>query len=205
MDAEAVRRAWSERTGEYSPDYYANYGPNATSEWLRDRLEETVGRDAAVLEVGCSAGRHLACLHDAGFRNLWGVDINASALTVLAHNYPALAEDAQFRTAAIEDAVEAFEAGQFDAVYAVETLQHLHPDSAWVFEALAGLTDDVLVTVEVEAPVGDAPADERVNYVHDDLPLYYRNWRDVFEPLGLEQVEVAAFERDRARVFRRTR
>ena len=206
MDAEAVRRAWSERTGEYSPDYYAYYGPNATSEWLRARLVATVGRDATVLELGCSAGRHLAHLHDDGFRDLWGVDINESSLAVLAQSYPALAEDGRFRVEAIEDAVGGFDDGQFDAVYSVETLQHLHPDSDWVFDELARVVDGVLVTVEVESPVdGTGSDDPSVNYVDAKVPLYYRDWRAVFEPRGFEQVDEEALVRDRARVFRHRR
>ena len=83
MDAEATLDAWADRTGEYSPEYYAYYGPDDTSERLLATLDEQVGRGASVLELGCSAGRHLAYLHEHGYEALAGVDVNADALDAL--------------------------------------------------------------------------------------------------------------------------
>lgn len=198
MNSDDVRREWADRSGEYSPTYYAHYGPNETSEAVRELLDERVGRDATVLELGCSSGRHLAHLLDAGYDDLHGVEINEEAFDVMAENYPELAERGTFYADAIESVAPEFEDDRFDAVFSVETLQHIHPDDAWVFDDLARIAGDLLVTVENE----DGHADGDVNYVDDDLPLYYRDWSAVFEDRGL--VEVAAFERDRdtVRAFR---
>ncbi|MFB6178072.1 MAG: class I SAM-dependent methyltransferase, partial [Halobaculum sp.] len=35
MNSDEVRRRWADRSGEFSPEYYAYYGPNATSETIR--------------------------------------------------------------------------------------------------------------------------------------------------------------------------
>lgn len=197
MDAEATERAWHGRTGEYSPDYYAHYGPDATSERVRANLDATVGPDGTVLELGCSAGRHLAHLYAHGYRDLWGVDINADAGTVMRQAYPALAADGTFAFDAIQAVINGFDDGQFDAVYSVETLQHLHPDHDWVFAEVARVTDGVLVTVEVEPDAGPA-----VTYVNDEFPLYRRDWAAVFTGLGFELVETEDLGRATLRVFR---
>jgi hypothetical protein len=43
--------------------------------------------------VGCSADRHLAHLHDAGFSRLSGVEVNPEAFAVMRETHPALAAD----------------------------------------------------------------------------------------------------------------
>lgn len=202
MDANAVLQAWHGRTGAYSPDYYAYFGSNETSEAIRDVLDAAVDRDASVLELGYSAGRHLAHLYDGGYRHLSGVDINRDALEVMAEAYPALAEAGTFYVDAFEDVLPTFDDGRFDVVFAVETLQHVHHDNAWVFEEVARVTDDLLVTVELEGDAGDDPtADPAVSYVDDAFPLYYRDWGQVFGDLGLEQVESRPLGKDTLRVF----
>jgi SAM-dependent methyltransferase len=150
VNSEEIRRQWAERSGEFSPEYYAYYGPNGTSERVLGLLDRYVDRDARVLELGCSSGRHLAHLYEHGFENLSGIDVNDEAFEVMAATYPDLADAGTFHRGAIEDVVVGFEDGRFDAVYSVQTLQHVHPDAEWVFEELVRITDDLLVTVENE-------------------------------------------------------
>ena len=203
MDADDVRREWAERTGEYSPEYYAYRGPNETSEAVRALLVEEVGRDAAVMEVGCSAGRHLAHLHEDGFRNLHGVEINAEAVEVMADAYPDLAADGTFHADALGDVLPAFDDGAFDAVYSVETLQHIHPDDDDVFDELARVAEDVLVTVENEEPSGSPDAaDPDVTRIRGEVPLYHRDWRRIFARRGFVQVASESAGQDTFRAFR---
>ncbi len=201
-DAEAVHRAWAERTGEYSPGYYAYYGSTEVSERIRGALAAALDRDAAVLELGCSSGRHLSHLHDRGFRNLAGIDLNEAAFDVMERSYPDLAADGTFYRDTIETVVSTFADDQFDAVYSVETLQHIHPESEWVFEEIARITDTVLITVEVEADDGSVPGSDGVNFVREDVPLYYRDWGRIFTRLGFEQTDQWTVKKDTGRVFR---
>jgi SAM-dependent methyltransferase len=205
-----VRDEWADRSGEYSPEYYAYRGPDETSESVRAVLTEHLPADAAVMELGCGSGRHLAHLHDAGFSNLSGLDVNGESFDVLAEEYPELNEAGEFTCDTIESAVPAFDDDRFDAVYSVETLQHVHPDEAWVFAEIARVAGDLVVTVENEgddSPVenerDDSPADDpEVNYVREDIPLYYRDWAAVFGDLGCEQLRTESRSRDTLRVFR---
>ena len=202
MDSQQVRESWADRSGEYSPGYYAYYGPNDTSERLREHLDAHLDASGAILEIGCSSGRHLAHLLAGGYGDLSGVEINEAAVDVMADSYPELAAAGTFHVAAIQDVVTEFADGQFDAVYSVETLQHLHPDDEWVFDELCRITDDLLVTVENE---GDreqrSPRDPPVNYVRDDIPLYYRNWKRIFTDRGLTEVSSGRLDPNTLRVF----
>ena len=202
MDSEEVRDHWAERSGEYSPEYYAHYGPDDTSETLLAILDRHLDREASVLELGCSSGRHLAHLHEHGYYDLSGIEVNEDAFDVMAETYPDLAEAGAFYPAAIEDVVGDFADDRFDAVYSVETLQHVHPDAEWVLGELVRITGDLLVTVETEGGDGSRAPESDVNYVNDVFPLYYRDWHDVFTGLGLEEVRAETGERDTVRVFR---
>ena len=203
MDSNEVRREWAERTGEYSPEYYAYYGPNETSELLQETLGRIVDTDAAVLELGCSSGRHLKHLHDHGYGDLHGVDINDDAFDVMAEHYPRLAEGGSFRTGALEELLPEYPDDAVDVVYSVETLQHVHPDDEWVFDELVRVTGDLLVTAENE---GNSPQRGRgevdVSRVEGEFPLYHRNWKDVFTDRGLAQLLREPTDRDTVRVFR---
>ena len=203
MEPNSVRESWTNRAGEYSPQYYAHYGPNETSAVIREALDARLDRDAAVLELGCGSGRHLDHLATHGFEDLSGVDINAEAFDTMRETYPELAAEGTFHCGAIEDLVGEFEDGAFDAVYSVETLQHLHPDAEWAFEEIARITDEVLITAEIEVPAGESgSADRDVNYVDDETPLYYRDWSEIFTSLALVEVDVTRGKRDTTRTFR---
>lgn len=203
MDPDDVRRDWAERSGKYSPEYYAEIGPNEVSETLVRVLDHYVDTDAAILELGCGSGRHLAHLHDHGFENLTGIDINDESLDVMAEYYPRLAESGTFHTGPLEEFVPDVDTDAFDVVYSVETLQHVHPDDEWVFESIARITADLLITAENE---GNSPergrGDAAVSYVDDEFPLYHRNWKNVFTDLGFAQLIREPTARDTIRVFR---
>ena len=198
MNEDDVRRAWAGRSGEFSPEYYAYRGADETTARVRDLLERHVGRDARVLEVGCSVGRHLAHLLDHGFDRLTSIEVNDEAFAVMRETYPDLAERGTFHRDAVENVLPDLATDAVDATFSVETLQHIHPDAEWVFAELARVTADLVVTVENE---GD-DADGGVNYVDEGLPLFYRDWGAVFEDLGLVEVAVHDGDRDTTRAFR---
>ncbi|ELZ82251.1 hypothetical protein C455_03549 [Haloferax larsenii JCM 13917] len=203
MGPNDVRRQWADRSGEFSPEYYAYYGPNETSEAIHQILDDAIDPSASVLELGCGSGRHLSHLRDNGFESVYGIDINDDSFEVMREAYPELAASGTFYAAAIEDVVEEFDDGQFDVVYSIETLQHIHPDDAWVFEELARCTNDLLVTVENEGADDDQSNGSDVNDTQYDFPLYYRDWNDIFTQFGFSQRDVARDDPDTLRVFER--
>ncbi|AGB37797.1 class I SAM-dependent methyltransferase [Natronococcus occultus] len=197
MNTDEIHDRWADRTGAYSPAYYAHYGPNETSELLCELVGRVVGPDATVLELGCSSGRHLAHLHEHGYDDLHGVDINAEAFEVMERAYPDLAAAGTFHHTTLEEFVRGCETDAFDVVYSVETLQHLHPDAEWVFDELVRLASSLLVTGETDA---DGPADDTSEDVAgsptvtevreaDGMPLYVRDWSRAFTDRGWIELE----------------
>ena len=122
MEPDDNRRGWAERSGDYSPEYYAKIGPNEVSKTLATVLEYYAHEDAEILEVGCGSGRHLAHLRDNGFKNLSGIDINDDSFDVMAERYPRLAATGTFHTGAIEGVIPEFPDDAFDVVYSVKTV-----------------------------------------------------------------------------------
>jgi SAM-dependent methyltransferase len=203
MDPSDNHQSWADRSGEFSPEYYARLGPNEVTETLAEVFDHYVDTDAEVLELGCSSGRHLAHLRSQGYENLTGIDINDESFEVMAEAFPELAETGTFHTGAIEDILPEMDDDAFDVVYSVETLQHVHPDNEWTFDEVIRVTNDLLITAENE---GNSPkrgrGDAEVSYVNDDFPLYHRNWKDVFSERGLAQLLEEPGKRDTVRVFR---
>jgi len=203
MDPEDVRRDWADRSGRFSPNYYAEIGPNEVSETIGEVIGHYAIEDAEILEVGCGCGRHLEHLRRQGFENLTGIDINPDAFEVMGDHYPELVETGTFLDGALEDHLPEMPDDAFDAIYTVETLQHVHPDDAWVFDEFQRLTTDLLVTAENE---GNGPnrgqGETDVSYVDDEFPLYHRNWKQVFSERGFAQLIREPTDRDTIRVFR---
>ncbi|MFB6151132.1 MAG: class I SAM-dependent methyltransferase [Haloarculaceae archaeon] len=197
-----THRAWADRTEEYSPEYYADIGANDVTDTLVSVLEYYASEDARILEVGCSSGRHLAHLREAGYEKLTGIDVNDDAFDVMAERYPRLAETGTFHTGAIEDLLPEFDDDAFDVVYSVETLQHVHPDNAWAFEELVRVAGDLLITAENEGNSPERGKDTHVSCVDGDFPLYHRDWHRVFTDRGLAQLLCEPGNRDTVRVFR---
>ena len=128
-----------------------------------------------ILEIGCNVGRNLNYLFLAGFKKLVGIEINKKAIRLLKQSYPELARYAKIYNKPVEEVITGFKNGAFDIVFTMAVLQHIHPDSEFIFSEIARVTNRFLVTIE----------DERgISWRH-----FPRNYKRVFESLGLEQVE----------------
>ncbi len=87
--------------------------------------------------------------------------------------------------------------GRFDLVYTMAVLEHVHDDAAQVFAGIARVCRSFLITIEDE---------RRTSWRH-----FPRNYRRIFELLGLAQLHEERCEREThglspahvARVFRR--
>jgi SAM-dependent methyltransferase len=203
MDPEEVRQHWADRSGAYSPTYYAQKGPNEVSETLVDVLGHYAADDAVILELGCGSGRHLETLRRAGFSELAGIDVNDESFDVMVEYFPRLADIGTFHTAALEEFLPDCAEDAFDVMVTVETLQHVHPENAWVFDEFARVTADLLVTAENEGNSPDRGRGEGdVSQVDGEFPLYHRDWQAVFAERGFTQLLCEPTKRDTIRVFR---
>ncbi len=144
--------------------------------------------------IGCNAGRNLDHLHRGGYTNLSAIEISQAAIDLFRSTYPAAAQATEIRVDAVENAVRDFTDGQFDLVFTLAVLEHVHKTSEWVFPEIARITGRLLITIE----------DERTH----SWRHFPRNYGTIFGALGMVEVEQIANPPDLpggfvARVFRK--
>lgn len=177
------------RTGSWRcHEYWRNpYLPNdkpvaylsEPSDGREDYLVEYIGkyadRDDRVLEIGCNVGRNLNKLHEYGYLKLFGVEICGEALGLMKIGYPELYCDVQTRHTAIEHFIEEVPDGYYDVVFTMAVLEHIHPDSDWIFPHIARIAKKVVITIEDE--------------LSTSWRSFRRNYREYLEIGDMVQVE----------------
>lgn len=144
---------------------------NKRSEYLVSLVKQYVKSDASILELGCNVGRNLNHLWKAGYRNLSGVEVNPDALKLMKQNFP----DMKVITyeGAIEELIKRL--GEYDLVFTMAVLEHIHNDSEWVFSGIARKAKGHLITIEGEKKI--------------ESELHFpRNYKIIFESLSMQQV-----------------
>ena len=134
---------------------------------------EYVGKDARILELGCSVGVTLDAMRTAGYHNLTGIEINTESVELMRQLYPDLMEEATILTGSIEEHLPGL--GEYDLIYSKAVLCHIHPRSETIFEQMAERARWI-ITVEDELTSGSGRH-------------FPRNYRRVFAPFGFKQVE----------------
>lgn len=196
-EREALWEFWRHPDEDNAPETYLCDAARRQSERLVELVRRYAGPGARILEIGSNLGRNLHYLYEAGYRNLEAVEINADAVAMFRRLFPEAAGATTVHVAPVEQAIRDFPDGAFDVVFTMATLEHLHVDSAWVFAEMVRILQGTLVTVEDEWGV---------SWRH-----FPRNYKRVFEPLGLAQVWREKCNRERyglpgdfvARVFRK--
>ena len=189
---EELHAHWRDPDGLNRPADYLE--PTARSQFLLGFVEPYLTPGARILEIGCNVGRNLAHLFEAGHRDLTGIEINTAALALLRESFPELGQTATLIGAPVEDVIRDLPDASFDMVFAMAVLEHIHPDSEWIFGEMVRISRSVVVTIE----------DEHGTSRHH-VP---RDYRAVFEGHGMRQLaeqDVSAaegFPTDfRARIF----
>lgn len=145
------------------------------SRYLVGVLERHVGKDASVLEIGCNVGRNLHFLLEAGWRDVAGVEISEQAVELMKQAFPDVAERAAIHVGPVEEHLKRFGDGQFDVVFTMAVLEHIHPESEWIFPEMVRVAGKRLVVLEDE--------------VSRTWRHWPRNYREIFEGAGARQVE----------------
>lgn len=163
---------WREPDAPNRAEGYVN--PIERSQFLLDLLEPFVSRDDPILEIGSNVGRNLEHLRLAGFKHLAGIEISSKALEAMRSAYPELVSAVTIYNAPVEDVIRGLPDGSFGAVFTMAVLEHIHPDSDWIFAEMVRICRGVIVTIEDE---------ESQTWRH--IP---RDYRSIFESLGMLQV-----------------
>jgi putative sugar O-methyltransferase len=111
-----------------------------------------VPTSARVLEIGCNVGRNLAYLHDRGYHNLVGIEINPNAIAMLRQTFPQLGATTIHEGSAGEH-MATFVDDEFDLIFTMAVIEHLHPDeAATVFDDMVRVGKEI-VAIEPEGRV----------------------------------------------------
>lgn len=185
------------RVEEYwkEADTYKSYLNVTTWKVVAELFLKYIDPQWFILELGCSVGLTLHYLYDIGYKELTGLDINASALEELRKNFPEL-EKVPLLQGSIPDLMP--HCPRFDVIFSKATLCHVPYEYDWVLASIADRADRYIITVENEKTFK-----ERETNRH-----FKRNYKDTFEQWQFEQVEEIYPVPDMhlayvARVFRR--
>jgi len=144
------------------------------SQYLLKILDEYAEKSDKIFELGCNIGRNLNHLYTNGYKNLETVEINEIALEKLKKSFPEMAQAAKLNNSSAEEFMPSLSGRQFDVIYTMAVLLHIHPDSEWIFEHMARATGKYLVIIEAESSI--------------EYKLYARNYKTIFEGYGMTEI-----------------
>ena len=146
-------------------DYFAK---EHRSKMLYDFIKDEIPKGAVGLEIGCNVGRNIAYLTARGYKNISGIDINQNAVELGKQKWRNISLEA----ISIESYFQNNEKVPF--IFTMAVLEHLYPTSfGQIKRKLAN--SEYLVTIEDE---------NSKSFSH-----YPRNYKEIFEGLGLLQIE----------------
>jgi len=110
----------SRNAGDWDEFYKKQWGVTRTE--LNEEFFSSLKKDSSFLEVGCNRANQLMILHEQGFENLWGIDINKKALHIAKENK-------QFNLVEGSGFDIPFKDGFFDVVFTSGVLIHIAPEN----------------------------------------------------------------------------
>lgn len=146
----------------------------ARSQLLLENIKKIVEPDASILEIGCNVGRNLNYLFNSGFVKLSGVEISEEAVQLLKKSYPEMASESKIYNKPIEETINEFSDEEFNVVFTMAVLEHIHIESEWIFPELVRITKDFLITIEDEQGVS--------------WGRFPRKYKKIFGSLGMKQI-----------------
>ncbi len=169
-----LRQYWREPwDGQNLPHFYLEGEPR--SQFFVGIVKRYASPNTNILEIGCNVGRNLNHLFEAGFKNLEALEISEKAVQLLKQSYPEMARHTKIYNMPVEEIIKEFDDSQFDIVFTMAVLEHVHTDSEWIFSEMARITKSFLITIENEV---------NVSWRH-----FPRTYKKVFERLGMKQIE----------------
>lgn len=161
-DIEDLHEFWRQPTPQGNvPSNYV--GPVGRSEVLLQLISDFPS-DVRILEVGCNVGRNLAYLVDHGYTNVEGIEINPHAVELLRQTYPQLST-ATIHMGPAEEVLPSLGDDNFDLVFTMAVIEHIHPSSTRVFDDIVRVGKTVLA---IEPP---GHASHR-QYPHDVAQIF---------------------------------
>ncbi len=174
-----VHDYWQEKANydDNSPSKYADY--NVTTQRRAEYLYQIINQlglcgDDAILELGTNVGVVFSYLYDKGYHNLTGIEINPSAVALMKTTFPTMYANSKIITGTFEETLPVCSDNTYSVVYSIAVLMHVHPSSNFIFQHIARIAKNYIVTIEGENVIS---------------PKHFpRNYKDIFEKLGFKQV-----------------
>lgn len=161
---------------------------NYKSEFLYKFLPE-LEPSLPILELGCNVGRNLNYLFTKGFSNLSGVEINEHAVKLMEKTYPEFYRQATIYNDTIEETIKKIPEKSFELVFTMAVLEHIHPNSEFIFNEIIRISKKYIITIEDE--------------IHDTHRHKARNYKEIFGNLGAKEIKSSnQFSKDKAIVTR---
>ena len=154
------------------PEFYL--GLENVSRMIVETMKRYADKKHSILEIGCGTGRNLVALRQAGYKKLTGIEISPKTVSVGRERWPEY-EKIQTLIGPAEQMIN--EVGDFDVIYTQGLLMHIPPEHEWLLESIAQKARVAIIVSEGES-VG-AKSEHAWN----------RNYQEIFEGLGWEQVE----------------
>ena len=180
ISRDAILDYWSQPPDEGNqPQHYLPEGGvegEKISQFLLKIIDSYAERNDKILEIGCNIGRNLDYLYRTGFLNLEAIEISEDAVKLLHETYPETASHAKIYNTPVESSIMDFADEQFDIVFTVAVLYHIHTNSDWIFPEIVRITRKYLITIENE-------------YATTSWMHFPRNYKKLFQGIGMKQVE----------------
>lgn len=168
-------------------DEYAEFGPDHDA--LFEQIETHCDSPDLVLDLGCGAGSHLGYLYENGYTDLYGIDINEAKIELMEAAFPEMYAVANVTAGPAQEYLREFDDGHFDVVYSIATLQHIQSNEEALYDELVRVTDGILITFEIDREAFESGRDTAELSFGWHLNAELRDYREIFEPRGLTEVD----------------
>jgi SAM-dependent methyltransferase len=194
LNAKLAINYWKHPEKKNQPEAYATQDAKIRCEAMALIVAKYADKDDRILEIGCNCGTTLNYLFNGGFRRLHGMDINKKAIALAKALYPAMAKETYLVSSDIKDYVSAWSDDTYNLIYTSAVLVHLPYEYDFIFAELVRLLKQGghLILKEDEGLSGGRK--------------FQRNYREVFESLGLKQIDSFPFELNKGytvRIFKK--
>lgn len=172
-----VQESWKNYAELHRGQTFDAYARNThRSKFLAERIK-SLGEfySEPILEIGCNLGKNLNFLFEQGYSNLHAVEISPEAIDLMKKYYPKMATKITILLGSVEEKIKECKDNQFSITFSVAALQHIHPDSNFIFEEISRVTSKYIITIE-----------EENNY--NPGGTFPRDYSKIFTSLGWEMV-----------------
>lgn len=169
---------WKQMVNSYeslsNPEVYVSK-PKDIVDLMHDFWSPEITSDMSIFELGCNCGVNLNWLSTYGYSKFGGIDINKNAIRKMKEYYSKIYKNGKFHIGSLEDKLSKINTKEYDVVFSMATLQHIHTTADNIFPEIVRIANKYILTLE----------NESVNHGY----MFARNYKEVFENLGCKEIK----------------